>query len=161
MKILILFFLLLFTAHSQNQKSPKRENFLLRFRSVKCQNFDNSTAIFSFCFIKAYSPTVTTLNFRFEVFRDLKTFFIQIIVDYRYGTVYREVLNTKLVDFCAMMESLDHNLLLKHIFDTVSGSMPKLFQKCPIERVGEFYNVTMDKEQAKKGPGFFPEGFYK
>lgn len=135
-------------------------DFNLRFRSVKCSNFDEEIILFTFCNIKAYSRTSTVLNFGFKVLKPRGGFHFQIVVDYRYGTIFRQVLDSKVIDFCGIMDGTVFNPLLKHVFETIGESAPKLFHKCPYDGLNEFYNITMNNERARIA-ATFPDGIYR
>lgn len=159
---LLIIFSFYYFAFSQRPatKEDKNAQYGIKFRSVECENFDNSTAMFTFCFVKPLSRTVTSLNFGYEIFKPLNSIFIQIIAFFRYGNIYREILDTKVIDLCSAMNGADYNLFLKLVIDIISMTAPKLFHKCPYEGKAEFYNITMDTEIGKKW-SIFPEGQYK
>jgi hypothetical protein len=161
---IFLIFLLFLISSSTSQRPPTKEDknlpYSFKFRAVECENFDNSTAILTFCNVKSFSRTFITLNFGYEIFKPLNSLYVQLIALYRYGNIYREIVDTKVVDFCGAMSGTDFNPFMKMIFDIISKSIPKLFHKCPYEGKEGFYNITMDQETGKKW-SIFPEGQYK
>jgi len=131
-----------------------------RFRAIECFAPDNSTVYFTFCFIKSFSRTISTMNFGLKVERKVKSIFIQLVASFRYGNIYREVLDTKQINWCQIMDGSDYNLFLKMILDMIRQAVPGLFHKCPYEGLMEFRNITLDIEEATKR-ALFPEGQYK
>lgn len=155
--------LLIFQQLSNGQRpllpNEKNVNYISKFRAVKCSSTKNSTASFTFCYIKSYSRTVSTLNFGIKTEKLIKPF-LQFIVSYRYGNIFREIMDTKVIDWCPIMDGTNSNLLLKFLIDTISDSVPGLFHKCPYEGLMEFHNITINDEIAKK-LSIFPEGQYQ
>ena len=100
------------------------------------------------------------MNFGLNVGRKVNTIFIQLVASFRYGNIYREVVDTKQINWCQIMDGSDYNLFLKLILDIIRPSVPGLFHKCPYEGLMEFRNITLDTETAKKVT-LFPEGQYK
>ena len=122
MKFSVFIFCVWITSIS-SQRNPieedKKSIYYLKFRSVKCEIFDNSSVLTKFCFVKPISRSVSSLNLGFDVIKPLYSIIMQVIGYYRYGNVYREVMNTNLVNFCAVMNGLDNNLLMRVIFDSI------------------------------------------
>lgn len=58
-------------------------------------------------------------------------FQIKVAVFYRYGTIFRQVMNFPSLRFCEIMEGIDKNPYIKMSMDVLSASAPKLFQQCP------------------------------
>lgn len=159
---LIILSSIFFSTSSQRPatKEDKNSIYFTKFRSVKCENFDNSSAILSFCFVKPISRTVTSLNFGLEIFKPLNSFFLRLIANFRYGNIYREIVDTKIVDFCGAMSGTEFNPFLKMSIEIISQSIPNLFHKCPYVGKNEFYNITIDNEISRKW-SIFPNGQYK
>ncbi|KAL7013677.1 hypothetical protein ACKWTF_015520 [Chironomus riparius] len=141
------------------QPNEKNVNYISKFRAVNCNSLHNSTAYWTLCYIKSYSRTISTLNFGIKAENPIKPF-LQFVASYRYGNIYREVMDTKIFDWCVIMDGLDSNILVKFILDTIRESIPGLFHKCPYYGLMEFYNITINDEVAKK-LSIFPEGQYK
>ena len=132
----------------------------VKFRGIECLSTDNSTVYFTFCFVKSYSKKMSTLNFGLKIQKKVKSIFVQLIASFRYGNIYREIVDTKQINWCQIMDGADYNLFLKLILDIIRQSVPGLFHKCPYEGLLEFYNITMETEDARKVT-LFPEGQYK
>lgn len=131
-----------------------------RFRGVECSSPQNTTIYFKFCFAKSYSRTISTLNFGIKTYKKLNSIFLHIVASFRYGNIYREIIDTKVVNFCQAMKDSNYNLFLKFIFDIIEKSIPGLLHKCPYEGDFDFKNITIDNELAMKF-SIFPEGQYK
>jgi len=164
-KIILFFsFFLILLSLSKCQRSMRPgddvSKYIIRFRGIECLSTDNSTGYFTFCFIKSYSRTTTTMNFGLKVQKKVKSIFVQLVASFRYGNIYREVVDTKQMNWCQIMDGVDYNLFLKLVLDMIRPSIPGLFHKCPYEGVMEFHNITLDTDVAKKVT-LFPEGQYK
>ncbi|KAL7013682.1 hypothetical protein ACKWTF_015525 [Chironomus riparius] len=161
-KLLISFYFLIHPSISQRPMKPedKFSKYGTKFRGIECSSFDNSTAYFKFCYIKSYSRTMTTLNFGIQPQKKLKALFVQLIANFRYGNIYREVVDTKQINWCQIMDGADYNLFFKLILDIIRKSIPELFHKCPYEGIMKFKNITIDDEMGMKA-SIFPEGQYK
>lgn len=153
--------LLISWSSAQRQMLPNERNITYgtRFRGIECKNYDNKTAYLTFCFIKNYSRKLSTMNFGIQVMKPV-TIFFRLAVSYRYGVIYREVLDSKIVDFCELMNTLESNKLLKFILDLIRKTAKGLFHKCPYEGLMEYYNITVDDELMKTTT-LFPEGQYR
>ncbi|KAL7013681.1 hypothetical protein ACKWTF_015524 [Chironomus riparius] len=161
-KNLIIIFTLFSSFYCQRPMKPGEDlsRYSVRFRGIECLSMDNSTAYFTFCFVKSYSRTATTINFGINTQKKMKSIFVQLVASFRYGNIYREIVDTKLINWCQVMAGADYNLFMKLILDMIRPSVPGLFHKCPYEGLMEFKNVTMDVEIAKK-ISIFPEGQYR
>lgn len=146
---------------AQRALLPNEKNlvYMTRFRAVECQNHQNQTAYFTFCYVKSYSRNTSTLNFGIQVVKPLEIYF-RLIANYRYGLIYREILDSKLVDYCQLMKNVGTNPIIKFMIDSIKKSVPKLFHACPYEGLMEFRNLTIEDDVIKKLQ-IFPEGQYK
>lgn len=50
---------------------------------------------------------------------------------YKYGTIYREVMHTPLVDYCRMTGDTLGNPMIKAVMSVVEDSVPGLIHSCP------------------------------
>lgn len=157
---ILLSFIIFSTAQRPANKDDKFSSYYTKFRRVDCESFDNSTGLILFCFVKPVAKRVASLNIGFDVLKPLNTIHIQIIAFFRYGNIYREIIDTKIVDYCGAMSGSEFNMFTKLIFDIVKASNPKMFHKCPYEGKIEYYNLTVDNDIAKKW-SVFPHGQYK
>ena len=129
-----------------------------RFKSIEC-DANNITAVVKYCFIKAISRKVVTLNVGVKPLKSFKRpFYVQLILYYRYGLIYREVINTKKQEWCEIMDGKINNLYFAHTIAQIKASTPDLFHKCPYDTDVDIKNLTNDE---KKAFDVFPEGIYK
>ncbi|KAL7014216.1 hypothetical protein ACKWTF_015808 [Chironomus riparius] len=86
--LIILFIQSLFCKSDQNFRAETH------FNTIKCES--NTTVVnFRFWYLKPISRQVVTLNIGSTILLEIhKPRFIQIIINYRYGTIYRQVLDT-------------------------------------------------------------------
>ena len=131
------------------------------FKSMECKSFDpNVTGYFRNCFIKAYSRNYVTLNFGYKLHKPMtKPFHFQFIMSFRYGTIYREVINLK-SEYCEMMETAKSNKVFQNMIITFVQTAPGLFHKCPYKDEADFFNISLD-ESKSRNIVMIPEGFYK
>lgn len=139
------------------RKHPS-QTYASRFRSIECQA-DNYTTVVNFCYIKAVSRDVTTLNLFLKNLKpSYKPIYIQMIVFYRYGNIYREVINTKMIEWCSIMEGMKSHLLLMQTIRQIQASAADSIHKCPYDTDMEVRNLTLDDT---KRFDIFPDGIYK
>lgn len=62
----------------------------IRFTSVVCNNFNKVTFKDHFCNVKAYSRTYSTVNFGGVLTKNLTKIGVDMKVEYKYGTIFRE-----------------------------------------------------------------------
>jgi hypothetical protein len=162
MKIFIIFLISISQLNCQRPMKPGEDlsKYSAKFRGIECLSTDNSTAAFKFCYVKNYSRKMSTLNFGIEIQRKIQSIYIQLVASFRYGNIYREIVDTKLLNWCQIMDGADYNLFFKFILDIIRQSIPGLFHKCPYEGTLELNNITMFTEDALKIT-VFPEGQYK
>lgn len=158
MKLVSLFLLFLAIFDAYSVKTLNQYNDGTRFRSVKC-SVDNYSVILNGCYLKAYTRRIVTLNLVGSVVKALKRpLYFQFILHYRYGTIYREVINTKKREWCAIMDGVQTHMYINLVIAVLKESAPKLFHKCPYKGDYQLYNITVDDS---KTLDLFPQGFYK
>ncbi|KAL7014477.1 hypothetical protein ACKWTF_015953 [Chironomus riparius] len=158
MKLTLLLFVSFAVYKSCSVNSVNEYTYGVRFRSVKCF-FDNYTVLVKGCFLKAYSRRLVTLNLHGSFGKPLKKpCYFHFILYYRYGNIYREVIDTKKREWCSIMDGTQTHLYIKLLIAQLKDSAPKLFHKCPYEGEHNLYNITVNEEKAFD---LFPQGFYK
>ena len=78
--------------------SPKMT---IRFTSMICPTFDPVVITNLTCFIKAYSRTQSTANFGYMISKNLMKLILKAVVEYKYGTVFRE--GNQIIELCVMI----------------------------------------------------------
>lgn len=160
---LLLFTNLFFSAKSQRvvKEDEMKRAYGVRLTGMKCKNYDNLTAFISKCFIKPYR-NFTTFNFAYVVVKPLiKPVYLQVIAQYRYGTIFRDIIDTHKRDWCEAIENVDTNPFLRMIYrHSVGLDNPNMPKKCPITKSAEFLNITMGNVKATDRI-WWPEGAYK
>lgn len=76
------------------------------------------------CYIKAYSRSCTTLNAGINLTRNLNNVFVKHRLEYKYGTIYRTVMNPQEIDWCSFMNGKTQNLFYKVSVDIIVKSAP-------------------------------------
>ena len=69
---------------------PSNLKNMCRFTSVVCTSYNNDTINDYFCNVKAYSRSYSTLNFGGLVTKNLTVIGVDMKVEYKYGTLFRE-----------------------------------------------------------------------
>ncbi|KAL7031384.1 hypothetical protein ACKWTF_006988 [Chironomus riparius] len=144
-------------------RSKHQENFNegARFKSLKCEA-DNKTIFVKYCFLKPVSRKVVTLNtgLKFLVPYN-RPFLFQAILYYRYGTIFREIIDTKKHDICEAFDGGNPNLLVKLIFDMINSRSPGILHKCPYIGDWDLRNFTANTDLLDRATMLFPRGIYR
>ncbi|CAG9811658.1 unnamed protein product [Chironomus riparius] len=156
---LVSLFLVIFAIFKVNSVKPSIQyNIGVRFRSAKCST-DNNSVLLHGCYLKAYTRRIVTLNLVGSVVKPIKRpMHFQFILHYRYGTIYREVIDTKKREWCSIMDGMQTHMYIMLIIRQLKESAPKLFHKCPYQGDYQLYNITVDESKAFD---MFPQGYYK
>ncbi|CAO1335791.1 unnamed protein product [Diamesa serratosioi] len=128
----------------------------MRFTRTSC-NASGVSITPPFCYIKAVSRTVTTLNFGFNTTRDLN-FFIKHHVDYQYGTIYRRIFDFKPFDWCSFMDGSAKNHFFTVSIAIVAKTAQHLLHPCPYKGEVKGLNITYD---TGKFGAVYPQGKYR
>jgi hypothetical protein len=138
MKVLINFLILIFVI----SQSLAKEKFTvgLRYRGIECVG-DNVSISFDFCNVKAFSAKVAVLNIGINYLETLqRPIIVQIIYFYRFGTIYRSMIDSKKFDLCAIMNGIMDNKILNFLTRDLVKEAPHVLHKCPYEK-GEWIFV--------------------
>jgi len=130
-----------------------------RIKSVECTSLDNKSVSVDYCFVKAYSRKLSTLNMKFDFHRKFpKPIYIQYILGRKTnGNFCQIIFKSDLIEFCGIMEGVDANPLIKNIVHMLNETAPQLFHKCPYEGQIVVTNATI---QVEKSLIAFPSGIY-
>jgi hypothetical protein len=105
------------------------------------------------------SRQVSTFNVYLRNLRPCyRPLYVQMILYYRYGNIYREVIDTKRIEWCSIMDGLSSHLLLMQTIHQIKEVADKAIHKCPYDIDIELKNITLDDT---KRFDVFPEGTYK
>ena len=153
-------FLIIFILYIQHSNTAKKHEpppkFLVRPKSIHSQS-DNKTVLIKYCYLKAYSRIIVTVNFGLKFLVPVKKpIYIQLIFKYRYGTIFRQIIDTKQIEWCGVMEGAETNPLLKVIISAI----PQFYHKCPYEEDLDLLNVSYTNFFPKESETF-PEGIYR
>lgn len=132
-----------------------------RFNSFQCQA-DNKTIVIKYCRLKAFSRKIVVINWGLKFIKILeKAFYIQIILNYRYGTVFHPIIDTKCIEWCGLMDKSVSNAFLNFAINQLRKTASELFHKCPYEGEIDISNATLDSTLYDKNTQLFPEGIYR
>ncbi|CAO1364310.1 unnamed protein product [Diamesa hyperborea] len=138
--------------------SPKRKpEQTIRYTKTECSSSNKSVDAY-FCFVKAYSRSVTTLNFGVNITKPLNFINILHIMEYKYGTIYRSVVETPVFEYCGIMAGISSNIIMNMTMTVLKESVPDLFHECPYSGRLTAYNMTM---KVDKLFSIFPSGDYR
>lgn len=164
-KLLLYYFLtlgiLVFNVQELFSKSNVRIIDGTRFKSIKCE-CDNKTIEIRYCYLKAVSRQIVTINVNVKILIPIvKPCYIQLILYYRYGTIFRQAIDTKQVEWCELMNGKEVHQYIKIIIDQLRQSAASLFHKCPYDGVMDFNNITINEIYRNQTSFMFPEGVYR
>jgi hypothetical protein len=139
-------------------KCSRQVQYSARFRSIEC-DANNKTVTIQYCYIKAVSRKHATMNVKIHLSEPIPgPMHVQLILFYRYGNIYREVIDTKRIEWCAIMNGMTGHLFLMQILQFMRPIAGTGLQKCPYKIDIELKNITLDETKAMD---VFPEGTYK
>ncbi|CAO1363775.1 unnamed protein product [Diamesa serratosioi] len=138
----------------KNQTKPS--DMTVRFTNMACQVLDPIFATDISCNIKAYSRTQSTANFGFMLKKKLTKVMVKVIIEYKYGNVFREVINPPQADWCNFQKS--KSLFFSMVVDLIKDTAPQLVHKCPYFGRLDVFNMTLN---ANKFLSVFSEGDYR
>lgn len=148
-------------AYSINCKNDENFRAGTRFKSIKCES-NTTLVIIRYCFIKPVSRQVVTLNIGTNIILSIgKPSYVRVIVNYRYGTIFRQVLDTHPIEWCGLMEGTTSHPLINLIVQQIKGSAPDFFRKCPYFGEMDVKNMTIDRSKNVQKSSIFPEGTYR
>lgn len=102
-----------------------------RPRSIECI-VDNETIRVDSCNVKAYSRRTAVYNIDLTFLKTIESpIYVNIVYLYRFGTIYREMLNSGIVEFCEVMDGKSLNLVLELLTNALKRSVPQLIHLCP------------------------------
>jgi hypothetical protein len=153
--------LIIITIYKTDSKSTDKYVDGARFNSIKCQA-DNTTIIFKYCYMKAISRKMVTMNIGVKFLVPYtKPYYVQFILNYRYGTIFRQVIDTHQYEWCGIMSSGESNPFIDGIISVLRNAAPGLFHKCPYEGDMDLKNVTYDGAAFDHHAKTFPQGTYR
>ena len=144
---------------------PKAEDnfnkFGFRLKSVKWES-DNKTSILKYCYLKAVSRKIVTFNFGVKLLVPFKKpIYAHGLAYYRYGTIFRQIIELEKRDLCSLLEGADQNPLGKLLFDIVLKKAPKMVQKCPFSVEWDLRNFTVDLDLINNASMMASQGTYR
>lgn len=135
MKVISLIFLfpsIFHLIYTENYKTGDRP------RSIEC-SVDNSTYQINYCNVKAVSRQVVLINIGFNILRTLKSpIYIHVIYNYRFGTIYREMINSQKVEICSILSGKATNPIIIITIDLLKKAYPDFIHPCPYE-IGKIF----------------------
>lgn len=140
---MVVFLFLILALIATTLSNPSLE-YSYRFTSIKCSGSSMNTTKYHFCFVKAYSRTVSTLNFGITLNRDLNKIYVKFSADYKYGAVFQNILNLPVFEWCSYINGNPNNILVNKMIDLVKDSVPEFFHKCPY-KVIVIVNINFKK----------------
>jgi len=144
-------------AKPRTTEAPKVRS---RFKSIRC-SADNVTVVINHCYLKAISRTVVTGNIAVNILVPLTKVYIQFILSYRYGLIFRPVIDTKVQDWCAIMKGAPTNPYIKLLLDTLKDTATtSAIHECPYAGEFEANNITLNYDRVDP-TAIFPEGTYR
>lgn len=140
-------------------KTSEQPKVRSRLKAGYCQA-DNETIVVQYCYIKAVSKLVVTAHVSLKILIPLDQVFLQFILNYRYGLVYRPVIDTKPQDWCAIMKGANTNPYIKLIIDTIKDTASSAIHECPYADEFHLDNLTLNYDRVDPS-AVFPAGNYR
>ena len=157
---LILFILIIKIIQTAKSREPPPK-FLVRPNKIYCET-DNKTVLTEYCYLKPYSRYLVTVNIGFGFLISItKPIYTQLLLFYRYGTIFRQIIDTKQIEWCSFMEGSATNPLITAWMGLLNQSMPHVFHECPYEGKLELSNFSLTGNTLKEDSGVFPQGYYR
>ncbi|CAO1330774.1 unnamed protein product [Diamesa tonsa] len=128
----------------------------IRFTSLSCLIVDPIVIIDLNCSVKAYSRTHSTANFGLTITKNLMKIMIKIMLEYKYGTIFREVLSPPAIEWCSYKQG--SNVFYTMVVDLIKDSAPGLIHKCPYFGQVVVQNMTFN---VNKFLTVFSQGDYR
>ena len=122
------------------------QGYYYRFTSAKCSGSSKNTTSTHFCFVKNFNRNLSTMNFGFTLNRDLNQMFLKYTFDFKYGAVFRTIMDPPELEWCSFMGVRSKNVLMDVIIETVQDSVPGLIHTCPYKVV---YSIQITKHLFK------------
>jgi len=113
--------------------AEEKERHNIHFKSIQCK-VSGKTAFANFtCFTKAYSRTLTTVTVEGYSKRNLSAMFAEGHLEYKYGTIYREVMKASNVNLCQILKQKANiaNILYRQIMQVAKDNIPEMIHDCP------------------------------
>lgn len=152
---------ILLVHHLQIINSKNEDNFNIRFKSVKCSS-DNKTIITKFCYLKPVSRKIVTLNVGLKLLVPYtKPINGHLIIYYRYGTIFRQIIEIKKHEICSTFFGDDVNPLIKLVVQMIKSKAPNSIHKCPYTGDWNLRNFTLDLELMDRATMLFSQGIYR
>ena len=159
----LIIFVLIFQLfiETQSKGEDKFNMFGFRFKSVKCKS-DNKTIITKYCYMKAVSRKIVTFNVGVKLLVPYKKpFYCHGLAFYRYGTIFRQIIELEKREMCSLIEGAAQNPLGKLLFDVIVRRAPKLIHKCPFSGDWDLRNFTIDLDLVDKVTMMTSQGTYR
>lgn len=136
------------SAVRSDQKKPLNSIYV---NAVRC-NFSEKYVFKNVsCFAKSFSRNFSTINviatFKRPMMNFFVSFFWQVVMElvyiflfffqftvklfYRYGTIFREVINSPMVDICSIVTPSFTNIWVKMVRDLIYDTTPGSMHECP------------------------------
>jgi hypothetical protein len=80
---------------------------------------------------------------------------------YRYGTIFRQAIDTKKIEMCDTFEGINTNPLMILVVNLLKDKMPGMIHKCPYTGDWNLTNFTINRDLLDKTTMLFPAGVYR
>ena len=160
---LILFIAIFIFYSIQNVRTARKyqppPKYVFKPRNIRCES-DNKTILVKFCYIKAYSRYVVNTFLGLNITTPVsKPVYVQMVIKYRYGLNFHQVIDTKLIEWCSAVDGAKINPLAKLFGNFLAEVVPHLFHKCPYEGDLDLVNFTASGQL--NDSQVFPTGIYR
>lgn len=109
------------------------------------------------CYAKSINRTCSTITFLYESILPISFVYMQAAISYKYGTIYRQVLDIKRFEYCGLMLRGTKNLVTNFLINIIKESAPAFVQPCPHKLI----NVSQAPMSVTSVTSPFATGDYK
>lgn len=158
--LVLLILLILVYFASTAKRSQQNFNSGSRFKSIKCEA-DNKTIFLKYCYLKPISRQTVLIKLGVKFLVPYTNFYVQMILNYRYGNVFRQAIDAKPQEWCSVMDGKSTHPYLKYVINQLKTSTPELFHKCPYEGELDIQNMKIDNNSCDNYTQMVPTGTYR
>lgn len=130
-----------------------------RIKTMKCVAKNKTIMEFKYCRAKVFSRDSSGIAINITFHQPVtRPFYLKLSMNYKYGTIYRKVVNVPELEMCSVMKNLKTAPpFFKAFLDILGKSIQPLLDGCPYKNEVNFLAQFDDD----KWPSVFPSGMYR
>ncbi|KAG5671042.1 hypothetical protein PVAND_001260 [Polypedilum vanderplanki] len=136
MKVTIIFILIIITRFGLNLKKTYNNPFVYRnsWKLCKCELSERCIEEYlqNFtCKVHVYNRTYSTFTIAGYSKKPMLTPYFELQLYYKYGTIYREIINVPKINICEVTKIIKTNTLWRGVYDFTQKLLPGVIHECP------------------------------